>query len=236
MRAWQGGGSVMHVRRKRYQEGGRFFSVFRVELEPDELAALNSAGLGSFKIQRHAGAITGNSFTALSVANAFQAQVNRLRNRWSVALARTTGYIFFDVVLFYLRLIRDVVLFFLKVLFGKRQSFADLLVGVKYSAKRVEDLKEIETFVLVSIAAVHEALRYAMDLERDDLFEDNAYREEIPGLTFAGSLAVSEAGAAGDLNTNLSDLSGMLDEDAATEETLDAGAIGDVVGALADGM
>lgn len=223
----------MHVRRKRYQKGARFFSVFRVELEPDELAVLKSADLGSFKIQRHAGAISGNSLTALTVANAFQAQVNRLRNRWSVALARTTGYIFVDVLMFYLRLFRDLVLFFLKVLFGKRQSFADLLDGVKYSAKRVEDLKEIETFVLVSIAAAHEALRYAMDIERDDLFEHNEYRNEIPGLTFAGSLAVSDEGGAGDLNTNLSDLSGMFDEDVAAEDVVDAGAIEDAIGALA---
>lgn len=225
----------MRVRRKRYQEGLKFYSVFRVELEPHEMEALKRADLGTFKIQRHAGAISGNSFTALTVANAFQAQVNRLRNRWSVALARTTGYIFVDVVMFYLRLIRDLVLFFLKVLFGKRQCFADLLDGVKYSAKRVEDLKETETFVLVSIAAVHEALRYAMDMERDDLFEHNEYRNEIPGLTFAGSMAVNDAASTGDLNTNLSDLSHMFDEDMMDESIVDGEAAGDVIEVLADG-
>ena len=230
----------MRVRRRRYQEGAKFYSVFRVELDPDEMMALRRADLGSFKIQRHAGTISGNSLTALTVANAFQAQVNRLRNRWSVALNRTTGYIFFDVVMFYLRLIRDLLLFLLKVLFGRRQSFEDLLGGVKYSAKRVEDLKETETFVLVSIAAVHEALRFTMDMDRDDVFEHNEYRTEIPGLTFAGSIAVSDAASAGDLNSNLSDLSHMMDGDEVDADMLDEGlvddgALEDVVDTLADG-
>jgi len=219
----------MRVRRKRYQEGSRFYSVFRVELEPEEMEALTRAKLSDFKIQRHAGTIIGNSITAIGIANAFQAQVNRLRNRWSVALARTTGSIFFDVVLLYLRLIRDIFLFLMKVLFGTRQSFGQLLTGVKYSAKRIEDLKEIETFVLVSIAAVHEALRYAMDIERDDVFKHNEYRNEIPGLTFAGSLAISDSGQSGDLNSSLSDISQMMDED-----VVDTDGLASAVEALAD--
>jgi hypothetical protein len=206
-----------------------FYAVFRVELEPDELAAYQKSNLASFKIQRHAGtiignSITGNNITAIGIANAFQAQVNRLRNRWSVALSRTTGLVFLDIILLYLRFIRDLALFLLKVLFGKRQSFSQLLDGVKYSAKRVEDLKEIETFVLVSIAAVHEALRYAMDIERDDAFKDNEYRSEIPGMTFAGSVATTDAGPTGDLNSSLSDMYNMVDE----------GAVDDVVSTLAD--
>lgn len=203
----------MQVRRKRYQQGSLFYTVFRVDLDPEEMAALERAKLGDFKIQRHAGTIIGNSLTAIGVANALQAQVNRLRNRWSVALARTTGSIFLDILLLYLRLLRDLFLFVLKIIFGTRQSFAQLLKGVKYSAKRVEDLKEIETFVLVSIAAVHEALRYAMDIERDDVFKHNEYRNEIPGLTFAGSLTTSVEGAAGDVNSSLSDISQMMEED-----------------------
>lgn len=201
----------MRVRRKRYQDGTRFYSIFRVELDPEEMEVFKRSDLASFKIQRHAGTIIGNSITAIGIANALQAQVNRLRNRWSVALARTTGSIFFDVLLIYLRLFRDLILFALKVFFGTRQSFGQLINGIKYSAKRVEDLKEIETFVLVSIAAVHEALRYAMDIERDDVFEHNEYRNEIPGLTFAGSMATTDTGPTEDMNSSLSDMSDMID-------------------------
>jgi hypothetical protein len=216
----------MQLRRRRYQENGRFYSVFRVELEPEELEALDRANLRTFKIQRHAGTIVGSSINAIGIANALQAQVNRLRNRWSVALARTTGSILLDLLLLYLRLFRDIFLFFLKVIFGTRQSFGQLLDGVKYSAKRIEDLKEIETFVLVSIAAVHEALRYAMDLDRDDVFEHNAYRTEIPGLTFADSLATSATSPSGDLNSSLPDLMANIDEEV----------VDDLVGAIADAV
>lgn len=55
---------------------------------------------------------------------------------------------------------------------------------MKFSAKRADDLKEIELFVFVSIAAVHKAIEFAQDINRDDVFDGHAYRKEIAGLNF----------------------------------------------------
>lgn len=103
-------------------------------------------------------------------------------------MVRTTGFVLFDTVIIYLKAIFYLINLLLRILVGGRRRFSDLLTrqGLTYKTSRIEELKEAEVFVLTSLAAVHEAMKFASKGGDISTFEGDEFRAEIAGLNFSG--------------------------------------------------
>jgi hypothetical protein len=179
---------AMKIIRERTHKGRRFSVRFKLELTPEELAAVQSGGLYDYKIQHQACSMLGETLTTTGMSSSFNAQIGKIRNRWSVALVRTSGSVFVDLLILYLKAIKEVIGLVWRLFFGGRKRLSGLLRpnGLQFKAKRVEDLKETELFVLTSIAAIHKAIDLVQNANRRDEFDNDNYRAELAGLTFAG--------------------------------------------------
>jgi hypothetical protein len=185
---------LMKLYRRRYRQNGRYHTYFQLRATPEEVQFLQAARLWNIKVHMHAGSLMGSRLILPDILSAFQAQVNRIRNRWSVALARTTGSVFFDFLIVLLKVYGELFKLIWRVFFGTRKRVSTLVKGFTLSSGRAEDMQEQEIFVLTTAAAVMKAAQYARDSNREDEFDEAGLMQQVPGLTFAALLA-GQAGA-----------------------------------------
>jgi hypothetical protein len=189
----------MKVIRKRTREGSRYRSFIQLQANSQELEFLRASGLMNIKIHLDDISLAGSRLAPLAGLRVLQAYVNRIRNRWNVAITRTTGSVFFDTLILYFKLIAEVLLLLWRLLFGTRKTVRALVRGISLSSNKVEDIKEFEVYVFTSIAAVFRAVEFARNADRQDTFDRNSIQREIEGLSFAGAGA-AQGGQAGRLD------------------------------------
>lgn len=211
----------MKVYRRREWKSGKLHSFVQLLLEPDEVDLLTRARLWDMKVQMYDGSLIGKTVAIPGLAQAFQVNVNRLRNRWSVAMVRTSGSVFIDILIVYIKAILLVFRLLWRLFFGSRKTVRTLKRGIKISSKRVETVKEAETFIFISVAALHHAMTFAKRDKTEDTFEGDSFLREIAGLTFSGAAL----GAAGlDASAMVPDGDALLageDDEALDEAGLD---------------
>ena len=182
----------MQVYRKRYRKGGRYHSFVQLRLNSEQIAYLSKAKLLDMKVMTRPGSLIGKGLANVGALHTFNAQVSRIRSRWSAAIVRTSGSVFFDLLIGSMKVFFSFLKLFFRVFFGRRRTVSKLIKGIHVSSKPVEDVKEAEIFIFVSIAALQEAIAFAQNSSREDLFNGRDYRSEIPGLLFAGAGLLSE--------------------------------------------
>ncbi len=211
----------MKVYRKREWKSGKLHSLIQLRLEPGEMELLRKARLFDMKVQLYAGSLIGKSVAIPALAQAFQVNLNRLRNRWSVAMVRTSGSVFIDLLIVYFKAIILLIALTWRLFFGGRKTVGSLLRGIKVSSKRVEDVKEAETFIFISIAALHHAMTFAKLDTPEQEFAGDSFLREIAGLTFAGAALEAPAQANRPYSADLAALAEGEDEDALEEASAD---------------
>lgn len=204
----------MQVDRHRFFASGKFCVTFRLRLSDQELEVVRAARLHNIKIQLYSGSLVGSTLVTAGLVGAFFAQIGKIRNRWSAAIVRTTGVVFADCIIATLKVYGYFLYLLFRFFFGGRKKLADLLTekGLTYKVSRIEDLKEAEMFVLTSLAAVHEAMKFAQEGTGVKTFEGDEYRAEISGLNFSGGGETSNAEGASAFGDIIVDVIDSLDD------------------------
>jgi hypothetical protein len=183
---------IMEIYRRRTSSGGKFHLEMKANVTDSELAIIKSSNLSNYKIQLYDGSLIGKSFNIVGAVGAFKSQISRIKTRWSAALVRTTGFVLIDTALLYVELVVQILKFLARLIIGRRKTAMDLIHGVKFSSRRVEDLKEKELFIFVSVAAIERAIQYAESSNDETTFTDGDYLKEIRGFDFAGGDGASD--------------------------------------------
>jgi len=215
----------MQVYRKRSRRGKRYKLYIQLRASETERAALRKAGLMDIKIRKNSSGLGSKRLGSIDLVNTFRAQVNRIRTRWNAALLRTSGFVLVDFIILYFKLIFTILKMIWRLFFGRRQRVGSLLRGMTVSSSKIEDVKEAETFILVTIAALERALAYASNDASEDVIEASDLRTEIAGLVFTGGNLAPVNGSAGDgLEDALFDVASYAEnEDADEFAELDGG-------------
>lgn len=122
-----------------------------------------------------------------NVKAAFRTQLGRVRNRWSTALVRTSGFVLIDL---FVRTIHGMVMTLralLSLVIGRRPMLDDAMRGITVRARRIEKIKEAEFFIYVSLAAAAKAIEYGQECNRQARFSAHDFLREVDGLDFAGA-------------------------------------------------
>lgn len=208
----------MEIQKKKYLIHGRYCLYVRVSLSPDEKKMAYIGGLQSCQIQTKQSFLTPLRFSQL---------LNRVRNRWSVAILRSSGYVFFDTVSRGFIKVFSIMKQILRGFFGTRTRFSDLLQGVEFRARSLEDLRETEVFVFASIAAVHNAIDFMADSGEVEVYQDRSYIKEIAGLSFAGATLIGTRAGVVDRATRMYDVDSSEEADFDDDVDFDSDELGD---------
>lgn len=160
--------------------GRRYSTFIKVIPNEDDINSIDRGRLRSCQIQTSEG---------LNISRAFNFQLNRVRERWNVAIKRSTGFVLFDTIW------RGAIGFFaaitavLRLFLGTRVRMSDLLEGAEFKSRTIEEQRETETMVFASIAAIMRAARFSAEGSAEITYEDDAYMAEVNGLTFTGGMA-----------------------------------------------
>jgi hypothetical protein len=168
------------------------------------------------KIQMRDGSLVGKTLSIPNIVKAFDTNVRRVRNRWSVAIVRTSGSIFIDLLILYIKLIIFLFGLFFRAIFGTRKTVKSLIKGIRISSKRVEDVKEAETFIFISVAALYQAMKFAGQVKTEDVLDGDSILDELSGLTFSSARIGKRSSGYGDVAEIL-----LGDEDGGDEEDED---------------
>ena len=171
------------IHKKRYVVmttfGRRFTTFIKVTPSLEVMEGIDRGRLRSCQIQTSEG---------IKIAKAFNFQLNRIRNRWNVAIKRSTGFVLLDTA---------VAVFFgfltagrgaLRLIFGTRTRLSDLLEGAEFQSRTIEEQKEVETMVFASIAAIFRAAKFTAEGSSEVVYLDDDFMKEVKGLTFAGGM------------------------------------------------
>lgn len=165
------------------------YAILKIKVNFDEadLRIIKQYKLYRYRIKTRDGAFIGRDILSINIQSAYRSHLARVKNRWSTALVRTTGFVVFDVFLIIIDLIKKAIKSILKLIFGRRKRLSSAIEGITVISKRIEKIKEADFFIFVSLAAVYKALEYAKDLDRTDTFVDQELMAEVEGLDFAGA-------------------------------------------------
>jgi len=204
------------IYRKRYVVmtilGRRYTSFVRIYPSELEMRGIEHGLLRSCRIQ------TSETF---NLSRAFNFQLNRVRDRWNVAIKRTSGFVIIDTIqAFFLNLAVGIQGLF-RVFFGTRIRFSDLLEGAEFQCRTLEELKETETMVFASIAAIIRAARYAEENNSEITYRGDEFMQHVKGLTFAGGMIGTMNQEEDDQNSDDNDADDEYDIDDDLDEFAD---------------
>jgi len=174
----------LKVYKKRYVVltalGRRYATFIKVIPSTDDLKSIERGRLRSCQIQTSEG---------LSLSIAFNFQLNRVRNRWNVAIKRSSGFVLLDIIWRAILGSANAIRAFVRVVIGTRTRFSDLLEGAEFRSRTIEEQRETETMIFASIAAVMRAAHFASEGSAEIVYLDDEYMQEVKGLVFAGGMA-----------------------------------------------
>lgn len=198
---------------KRLDSNGRTLSLFvRVDFDPAEIDRLHQLGLLNTRIMTRDGPLVGRDHLSRNMKSAYRSQLGRVKNRWSPALVRTSGFVLVDTLSAFAGLIGDMVRGLVSLVAGRRKSLAALTRGITIRSRRIETIKEAEMFILLSLAAIVRALDYADGQGTDAVLSGPDLFAQLDGLDFAGAGTEleSEFDAVTDLHAGWSTVQGQL--------------------------
>lgn len=183
----------MKIKRKRLWQYGQLHSVIKLELTNDEKSRLMKAKLLDVKIHMSDGSLFGKTISIPNMTRAFEVNVRKVRDRWSVAMVRTSGSVFLDSITLYAKIFVYIAQLIFRFFFGTRNTVRSLSRGIRVSSKYVEDVKEAETFILISVAAIFRALDFAENATEVETLDHDGILRELAGLSFSGAPKISAA-------------------------------------------
>lgn len=204
----------MKIKRKRLWQYGQLHSVIKLELTNDEKSRLVKANLLDVKIHMRDGSLFGKTISIPNMTRAFEVNVRKVRDRWSVAMVRTSGSVFLDSITLYAKLFVYIAQLIVHFFFGTRNTVRSLSRGIRVSSKYVEDVKEAETFILISVAAIFRALHFAETATEAETLDHDGILRELAGLSFSGAPKINAAQGHSQLSDiDFDDYEGADDDD-----------------------
>jgi len=159
--------------------GRRYCTFIKITPSLEIMEGIDRGRLRSCQIQTSEG---------INIAKAFNFQLNRIRNRWNVAIKRSTGYVILDTAVAAVFGILSAWRGALSVIIGTRTRLSDLLEGAEFQSRTIEQQKELETMAFASVAAIFRAAKFAADGSSETVYLDDDFMQEVKGLTFAGGM------------------------------------------------
>lgn len=157
-----------------------------VSFDAEEADLLKRYGFYSYRIKTRDGPFIGRNHISNNIKSAYRTQLGRIKNRWSTALVRTTGFVLIDTILAIVSNIIWIVKAIVSLVFGRRKTLKALIKGIQVRSKRIEDIREAEIFILFSLAAIWKALEYARRAD-EQTYLGLEFLAELDGLDFAGA-------------------------------------------------
>jgi hypothetical protein len=177
----------MQVVRKMSRSGRTISLSVRAVFDDIETAVINDLGFNGYRIQTKDGPFVGRDALPLNLLAAFRVQIGKVKNRWSAALVRTTGFTIVDIIVWIFSFILNMILWVIKLFFSRRVRLSRLKKGIVIKSRRIERIKEAEFFIFVSLAAVAKAIEYSRRIGYDDTYSGKDFLTQIAGLDFAGA-------------------------------------------------
>ena len=177
----------MEIVRTLSEKNGCAVLKVKVNFNRQEMHTIKQYKLYRYRIKTRDGAFIGRDILSINIQGAYRSHLARIKDRWSTALVRTTGFVFLDILLLIIDILKKGVKSVFKLLLGRRKRLSSAIEGITVVSKRIEKIKEADFFIFVSLAAVYKALDYAQSLERTDTFIDDELMKELEGLDFAGA-------------------------------------------------
>ncbi len=177
----------MEITRTLTRRGRLTVLEMRASFDPRELEVIERYGMWNYRIQTRDGPFAGRDAISLNLKTAFRTQFGKVKNRWSAALIRTTGFVITDVILFAISALWAVVKSLVKIVVGRRRRLGRVVDGITIRSTRIERIKEAEFFIFISLAAVAKAIAYAQAVGSEKTYRGDTLFSEIEGLDFAGA-------------------------------------------------
>lgn len=177
----------MEIVKKLESSGSTLSLHVKVIFSASESELVKQLGLNGYRIQTRDGPFIGKDAVSFNMLSAFRSQFGKVRNRWSAAVIRTTGFTLIDIILWVLSGLGRLILWFLKLIFGRRVRLARMTKGITIKSSRIERIKEAEFFIFISLAAVAKAIEYGRKVGQQDIYAGTEFLREIEGLDFAGA-------------------------------------------------
>lgn len=177
----------MQVTKQIHSHGGVIALSVQAAFDEIEMGLIRRFGLLKYRIKTRDGPFVGRDVLSINLKGAYRAQLGRIKNRWSAALIRTTGFVIVDSLLLVFGAIYVFLRAVAKLIFGRRKRLSTAIRGITVRSRRIETIKEAEFFIFVSLAAVEKAIEYLKAMDRDRVYLGNEFLGEIDGLDFAGA-------------------------------------------------
>lgn len=177
----------MEIFKKVENRNGLMLLFVRASFDEEEMALLKRFDLLGYRVKTREGAFVGRDVLPINIKGAYRTQLAKIKNRWSTALVRTTGFVFVDTFLLFIASVLKFITGLFKLFFGTRKRLSTAIKGITVRSERVEEIKEAEFFIFVSLAAIARALVYLKGVGKDFRFNETQLLIEMEGLDFAGA-------------------------------------------------
>lgn len=177
----------MEIVKRITTSGSSIELYFQVNPSAGELEIIDNYGMRNYRVHTKDGGLRGKYFTHINMQQAYRAQIGKVKNRWSAALTRTTGFIVADFLIFIVHAIWRLFVTLLRLFLGRRRRLDSLMKGLKITSSKPERIREAEFFIMISIAAIERCIGYVEDLGVEKLYVGRDIFLELDGLDFAGA-------------------------------------------------
>jgi hypothetical protein len=177
----------MLVTKRIHGQGGIIALDVQASFDEIEMQLIQRFGLLKYRIKTKDGAFVGRDALSMNLKAAYRAQLGKIKNRWSTALIRTTGFVVVDSILLILGLAYLFLRGLVRIVFGRRKRLSTAIHGITVKSRRIETIKEAEFFIFVSLAAVEKAIEYLKTLDQESVYRGSECVTFMEGLDFAGA-------------------------------------------------
>lgn len=164
---------------------GRLITLrIQVTFNDEEAEKIGRLGFYDVHIRTQAGGFGSKSAGGKEVNKLRKLQIGRVQDRWSIAVARTSGFTGVDVISTILQSPFQVLFAIVRLISGRRMTLSRLTRGITVKSTRIERIKEAEFFVFSSIAAVMKAFDYADGIGTEETYTADDVLTALDGLEF----------------------------------------------------
>lgn len=177
----------MQVSKQIHGHGGVIALNVQATFDEIEMQLIRRFGLMKYRIKTKDGPFVGRDALSINLRSAYRAQLGKIKNRWSTALIRTSGFVIVDILLLLFSAIHVFLRALVRLIFGRRKRLSTAISGITVRSRRIETIKEAEFFIFVSLAAVAKAIEYLKAMDHDRVYRGSEFIAEVQGLDFAGA-------------------------------------------------
>lgn len=177
----------MEVIRRWDSRGTLLTLAVTVLFSDEEMTLIKRYGLSKYRIATHDGRFSGSESLSRNMRRAYRVQVGRVKGRWSAAMVRTTSFAATDTALAIADFTAAKVMAIRDLLIGRRLRLSALMHGYTIRSTRVEQVKEAEFFILLSLATIQQAIEYLKRVGTEVRLGHDELLSSVEGLDFAGA-------------------------------------------------